>query len=225
MFKTFLNWESTHTKNIHFINKKFTKSQKDNYQIESLTLSEKIYKYCEQGNLTLIKQVINNFAGKEIIDWDRGLRGACIGGPVNETRRVSLTHKDIIKLMISLGANDWDSGLYGACKGGHKDIIKLMILLGANDWNFGLYYACLNGYKDIIKLMISLGANEWNWGLQSACRGGHKDIIKLLILLGANNWYLGLYHACEGGHKDIIKLMISLGATECKYYHKSRTLG
>src|SRR5579872_1285340 len=88
-------------------------------------------------------------------------------------------------------------GLEGACTGGHLDIVKLLISKGANCWNFALPCACESGNVDIVELLISKGAYNWNGGLYSACYAGHFGMIELMISKGANDWNNGLVGACQ----------------------------
>ncbi len=153
---------------------------------------------CKKNLIISIKQIKCN------LDWNWGLRDACLGG-----------HESIVKLMIEKGANNWYTGLEGACSSGHESLVKLMIEKGANNWNTGLEGACFCGHESLVKLMIEKGANYWNRGLCNACFCGHIDIVKLMIEKGANDWNNGLYNACLGGNESIIKLMIEKGATHC----------
>jgi hypothetical protein len=225
MFKFLLNWES---KNEVFICTKFKRKKceiisdsltKNKFSVQKVVdskmdISDQLEEYCILGNIKKIKQLISKNGDQ--LYWDWGLFGACKGG-----------HLDIVKLMISKGANDWNYGLRGACRGGHLDIVKLMISKGSEgllNWNDGLYYACIGGHLDIVKIMISKGIeglSDWNYGLYNACLGGHLGIIKLMISKGADEWSWGLEGACAGGHLKIVNLMILKGANNCGYCKKS----
>jgi len=98
------------------------------------------------------------------------------------------------------------------------EIVKLMISKGANNWNGGMFSACHNNHTDIVQLMISKGANNLDWGLFGACKGGHIDLVNMMLQKGANDWNLGLIGACQGGHLDIIKLMLEKGAEPLSEY-------
>ena len=166
-------------------------------QIRAIACSTDFKHACKEGDrLAVIRSTFNR--GRV----NNGLYGACRGGNL-----------DLIKLMMTKGANDWNGGLYSACQGGHKEIIELMIAKGAYDWNGGLYSACQGGHKEIVELMIAKGADDYN--LYGGCRGGHKDIVELMILKGAKNLNDGLYGACIGDSKELIKLMILKGADRC----------
>src|SRR3972149_6083103 len=90
------------------------------------------------------------------LDWDRGLKWACWGGACCAGGHCP--HRDLVNLMISLGATNWNWGLECACLGGHRDLVNLMISLGANYWNRGLMFACLGGHRNLVNLMIEKGA-------------------------------------------------------------------
>ncbi len=112
--------------------------------------SNLLYKVCEDGNLKIIKLIINIFPTK-CYYWDEGLDGACASGDLN-----------IVKLIISkkkFYPVDFDCGLGKACRYGHLNIVKLMIKLGANNWNTGLAGACRFGHLNIVNLMIQKGAD------------------------------------------------------------------
>ena len=111
-------------------------------------------------------------------------------------------------------------GLRGACSGGHLELVKLMISRGANNWDCGLQHACRGGHLELVNLMISRGNDHWNNGLYGACRGGHLELANLMISRGAYTWNYGLRGACRGGHLELVDLIISLGATRCAYCNK-----
>ena len=62
--------------------------------------------------------------------------------------------------------NDINIGLYYACKGANLEIVKLLISRGADNFNGGLRYVCDGGYMEIAKLeiakfMIEKGADNF----------------------------------------------------------------
>jgi ankyrin repeat protein len=120
----------------------------------------------------------------------------------------------------------YNSGLLGACCGGHIDIVKKMLSLGANVINYGLKYACMGGHMPIIKLMLQLNPSEYDSGMYAACKYGHINAVKYLLqyynhqkhididkyknnIFKKHNEYLE--YACEGGHIEIVRLISRIG--------------
>ena len=62
-------------------------------------------------------------------------------------------------------------GIANACKNGHIDIVKLMISKGADDWDLGLVYACEGGSVIIVKLMIEIKNIEKSFEGTSIIKG------------------------------------------------------
>jgi ankyrin repeat protein len=121
---------------------------------------------------------------------------------------------------LCLKVIDINKCFIGACEGGHMEIVKYMISKGANNWEMGLYFACKGRHIGIVKYMVSKGANNWNDGLFGACYKGHMEIVKYMESKGANDWNYGLLGSCKGGHVEIMKYMIEKGANECEYCRK-----
>ena len=44
-------------------------------------------------------------------------------------------HEDIVRLMLSQGANAYNTGLTSAAAGGHESIVRLMLDQGATNYN------------------------------------------------------------------------------------------
>ena len=170
------------------------------------TLNNKDFEYYGKMNM-IVSIKLNTLT---LVDWNRILCGACIGG-----------HKMLAKLLIEKGADDWNYALYFACFGGHKMLAEFMIEKGANEWKKALYFACFGGHKILAELLIEKGANDWNYALYGACEGGHKMLAELMIEKGADNWNGALYYACRKGHKILVEFMIEKGATRCRYCFKS----
>lgn len=110
-----------------------------------------------------------------------------------ETCRLGDLHNVELLISKIDGRLGWNQniGLYGACSGGHLEIVKFMISKGANNFNIGLYNACLDKHLDVIEFLVSKGANNWNLGLRGACEAGHLDIANLMISKGADDGIAG----------------------------------
>lgn len=172
---------------------------------------------CREGNLQRVNDLIQTCKTlKHSIDWDMGLACACTGR--------SLEHLQIVKLMMSNGANDWNWALRCACSSPfcNRDIIELLILKGANNFNLSLQSACFYGNTEAAQMMISKGANDWNLCLAHACYKAHPEIINLLITKGANNISECFEILCDytnsadsddsENRHEIAKLLLSKGA-------------
>ena len=126
-------------------------------------------------------------------------------------------HHHLIEILIRKDTNQWlnfNYGLQSACQGGHREIIQMMVNLGAREWNRGLSGACEGGFKDLVRMMIDLGARDWNNGLWGACREGHRELVQMMINYGADDWNEALQCAYEGGHRDVAQMMVDDGGTE-----------
>ncbi len=65
-------------------------------------------------------------------------------------------HRDIVKLMLDLGATDYNWAMMTASCYGHLEIVKMMVELGSTDYNRALYYAHLYKQTHIVEYLTSL---------------------------------------------------------------------
>ena len=163
---------------------------------------------CLKNHRHLLEILIKKDSKKKL-NLNYGLSSACWGG-----------HRDLVQMMIDLGATSMGLGLQSACEGGFKDLAQWMMDLGANDVNSGLWGACEGGHQDLAQWMINYGATDWNRGLRGACYGGFKDLAQMMIDHGAQDWDWGLRGACSGGHRDLAQWMLDLGATDVKIFNE-----
>lgn len=74
-------------------------------------------------------------------------------------------HYDLVKLLISKGADNWNWGMEGAAKGGHWDLVYFFIAKGADDWDWGLIHSSRGGHENLTDFFISKGGRrtdlEW----------------------------------------------------------------
>lgn len=105
---------------------------------------------CSGNHINIVNYMIDKGAN----DWNAGLRKACSGN-----------HIHIVKYMIEKGANDWNGGLF---KARSYDIMRLMISYGANNFNDALPYICLRILRGItvaddfksLQLLVDSGADD-----------------------------------------------------------------
>ncbi len=198
-----------------------------------MSLNDQFLEACKEGNLELVKLLINNGANK----FNHGMAYACCGGYIEIVEFLISKgaadfnwglvcacykkNKNIIKLMLDKGVNEYCWILSNACENGIKDLVELMILKGADNFDEGLIKACWGGDIEIVKLMISKGCNEWREALNNACKKGHMEIVELILREGVANDFKnnkgydlddGLFYSCRDGHKDITLYMIIKGA-------------
>ncbi len=76
----------------------------------------KLYGACLIGNM----DIVNQMTQQDIWNWNLVLEAACIGGNIK-----------IVERIIACGASALNRGLAYAHEAGHKDIVRLMIKLGA----------------------------------------------------------------------------------------------
>lgn len=151
---------------------------------------------CLHGNI----EAVNLFLSLGADDYNYSFVNACIGG-----------HNEIINILLPK-IKILDMGLIYSSRHGNIELVKMMLSLGANYYNGALINASLGGHNEIVDMMLSLGANNYDGALNHASYGGHIDIVRLMISLGADNYDMALVNACDGGHIDIVRLLLSLGA-------------
>ena len=147
---------------------------------------------------------------RQIRDWNMGLRGACEGG-----------HVDLIKMMISHGANEWQGGLLHACMGGHAESIQLLIDRGTKEWNYGLFGACEGNKIEPAKLMLSRGATNADLCVDLCMITINIDLMMLLIDHSNMNRDCALALACRFNRQDAIPHIIARGAAHCSQCGKA----
>lgn len=179
-----------------------------------------LYRACKIGDL---ESATHYSIDKTLDELNKALIVACECGYI-----------DVVRLLISKGANDWQYGFINACERGHVDVIHLMIsnAINANkalNWYAGLNCACEGGYINVVHLLISLGVSDFAFGFEAACQHNHMEIAKLLYLKSGFDWSnsnwnflvhlddvsfwsAGLTSAYKNGHVSFIKFMISQGA-------------
>lgn len=115
--------------------------------------------------------------------------------------------------------NNPNKVLIFACKKGYVNLIKLMITLGADDFNGVIFYVCYYGYIELAKIMINSGNNinitNIHASLLIACRQGHLDIVKMMVeshVININNNIIitALKQAKIHRYIDIIYYLIEL---------------
>lgn len=124
---------------------------------------------------------------------------------------------DIVKYLISIGANDWNDGLVSACNSGNVELVNFMIHKGATDWNGGIRASATYGKIKITEIMLQHKPSNLSQGLLLAGLHGHIDIAQLLIDNGATDINMGLYGACSFGKLSIVKFMLDKGANSLDF--------
>lgn len=114
--------------------------------------------------------------------------------------------------------DDLNCGLGGACKGGHREIVDLMIKMGATDWNWGLQCACEDDHREIVNLMIKKGVTNWKWAFHQACRYGHRTLVNLMIEKSETDWvYTEQRGACVEVHRELVDILLERGINGWKF--------
>ena len=137
---------------------------------------------------------------------------------------VQFDHLDIVKYLVSKGANPRAQNdyalLYAAYKG-RIAMVEYLVSQGADihagdgyDTQNSLWYAVEGGHLDVVKYLVSIGADV------SAIRGdtlaaaiarGDVSVVEYLVERGANgDQALGI--ACQNGMLGVAKYLISHGA-------------
>lgn len=143
----------------------------------TLDLSNGLYFACRGGHMNTVKLMLEK--GANIRFASLGLLGSGGSGKNgNEILKMLLDRSDSHLLNLA-------DVLFNACESGNIEMIRLLISRGANAWKMGLDGACIGGHMDIAKMMIEFGANDWDSGLENACVNDNYDIIELMIKNGA----------------------------------------
>lgn len=130
------------------------------------------------GNERIVELIMSKI---DSIDWNRGLHYACIGGNMN-----------LIRLMISKGANDWNVGLHGVFIGArkvlenevdefkikHVEAAELMISKGANDFEDSFDYEFIG---ELHCLLVSTIVRVHSKRIQMLKSVMNDDIIRHII--------------------------------------------
>ena len=131
-------------------------------------METKFIRFCENGDLDSIKQLINSHEINIHADDEEGFMWACYNG-----------HKHIVEYLINLYKNDKnytiinihtndESGFRWACYNGHKHIVEYLINLYKNDNKYAI---------------INIHANN-EYGFRWACNKGHTHIVEYLLSVG-----------------------------------------
>lgn len=148
---------------------------------------------CIKGHINVVHSIISNTAGKTKTEFESETkaRGRVFDWNFGLSRAASHGHMDIVRFMVSKGANDWNASLYGACSGGHIDIVQFIIekIEQDNDeitietiWNHCLGAAYVGGNVKIAHLIISKLKNISNKIHDFYCWPGDCKIVELLYL-------------------------------------------
>ena len=89
-------------------------------------------------------------------------------------------HEDIVRLMLSQGANAYNTGLTSAAAGGHESIVRLMLDQGATNYNDAMAMAAFSGQVHIVRLMLDCGADDYNEAMETAASQGHLNVVELI---------------------------------------------
>ena len=179
---------------------------------------------CRNGNLEIVKRLIEAGADKEIKD---------VGRQSPLSIAASKNYYDIAKYLIEIGADVNSKGpnnlqpIHFACSYGKKQIIELLLSNGV-DINIldSLKSSLLDfttnlngGNLEATKTLIENGIDKtyYSQAFKWACWRNNLEIAKYLLDCGAD--YKSettpkselLFWICGLGHKDIVKLLLELG--------------
>ena len=75
---------------------------------------------------------------------------------------------------IEFSENELNLRMAMAAEAGHEDIVRLMLSQGANAYNMELTSAASGGHQNIVDLMIQKGADDYNEAMETAASQGHS---------------------------------------------------
>ena len=68
---------------------------------------------------------------------------------------------------VEVSVDELNRGMAEAAEAGHEDIVRLMLSQGANAYNTGLTSAAAGGHESIVRLMLDQGlptiTMQWQW--------------------------------------------------------------
>lgn len=119
-----------------------------------IAIAGPLHNAIEKGDINKVKELITKGADVNEKDLDTPLELASYYG-----------HADIVRLLVSNGANLNTSPLLLASKKGHKDIVEFLISKGMdvnskNEHGSPIEQSVINNHTDIAELLINNGANR-----------------------------------------------------------------
>ena len=185
-----------------------------------------LYIACSNGNLELVKTLINKGADIDRL-VNRSISPLFIASKLGKL--------DVVNMLIEEGADinktgdntrNYGTPLFVASKLGKVDVVKILIDKGA-DINKGdmdeltpLHVASKSGHVDVVNMLINAGADidksgMYNTPLRIAIDEGHLNVVKILIEAGADINNLGKNGLTPGTvvlnenykHEDVIKFL------------------
>ena len=185
-------------------------------EIKKCDCNEIIYKSCGDGNLDMVKYLVEEQGLDIHIENERILYVACCNG-----------HLDIVKYLVEKGAKIYKKRkpiLCDVCKSNNLEVLKYLVeerkysIHMEND--LPLRNACKYGYYNLnmVKYLVEQGADihvNNEEPLNNACYKNDLDIVKYLVENGADihvNNEEALHNACRYTHLDIMKYLIEQGA-------------
>lgn len=122
-------------------------------------------------------------------------------------------HRDIVNIMIDMGADNYNWAMAAAANGGHDDIVDQMMILGGNSYNWTMASAASGGHQKIVSRMLEFEADCYDWAMTNAATYGHINIVDQMIKLGATDYESAMEKADKYGHKHIVDHMVDIGAS------------
>lgn len=139
-----------------------------------------LHSACISANLELVQF----FASKGADSWHHGLFEACAAQRANLELVKFLVAKLVANGNDNVKQKALNYAIYGACLNGRLDILKFLISNGANNWNSSYREACNGRHLEIVKFLVSNGfgtASDRNHGLYMTYKNEDFEIIHLLL--------------------------------------------
>ena len=100
----------------------------------------------------------------------------------------------------------------GLCpnEGGHIEMVKFLISQGANKLNFALHGAAENDHTEVVDFLIAHGAS-WDGALQDTSSYGHMKMVDFVVSNYASHilhWEVEIRSAEERGNHEIVNFLI-----------------
>lgn len=109
---------------------------------------------------------------------------------------------DLVKNLISEGADDLDGALIIAAKKGNIELSRLLISRGAIDLNKALAKSAKYGHKNLVDVLVSIGADDIGWAFSESVKTGNSNFVEYMYSLLENNIMFSLSDSYTPKHRE-----------------------
>ena len=148
-----------------------------------MNYQEQFYDACEDGDLTAITYLLNNYNIDGNVDDEYGFRLACKYGHLNVVQFLTQNYD------INVHAEN-ESGFRWACINGHLNVVEYLTqnydidVHAENEYGFRL--ACVNGHLNVVQYLLENNYNidvhaDNEYGFRIAYKYGYLNVVQYLL--------------------------------------------